>query len=377
MAARRKPADLQSARERMAGLYLADEAQVIEALIPLARLTASERSRTEALARDLVGRVRAGRQRGGLDAFLSQYALTTDEGVVLMCLAEALLRVPDAETRDKLIRDKLEGARWEKHLGESSSLFVNASTWALMLTGRVVALGEDRTDWTSIFGRIVARSGEPVIRQAMAFAMRILGGQFVLGQTIGEALARGEEWAAQGYRFSFDMLGEAALTAADAERYAASYAAAIAAIGSHRAGSDDVATRNSISVKLSALHPRLEQNQRERVMRELLPRLVGLARAARAAGIGLTIDAEEADRLELQLDVLQATGAHPDLATWDGLGLAVQAYGKRAGAVIDWLAALARLQGRRIPVRLVKGAYWDTEIKRAQEQGLAGYPVSQ
>ncbi len=366
---------LQTARTAMSAAYRADEAEVLEALIERARLTPDEHSRTGSLARHLVTRVRAGRRRGGLDAFLSQYALTTDEGVVLMCLAEALLRVPDAETADKLIRDKIEQAHWEKHLGQSSSLFVNASTWALLLTGRVVQLGDDRTDWTTIFGRIIARTGEPVIRQAMIFAMRIMGGQFVLGRTISEALSRGNEWATRGCRFSFDMLGEAALTAADAQRYFLSYESAIAGIGAHEDGGQNVFTRNSISVKLSALHPRLEYSQRGRVLDELVPRLVALGRAARTTGIGLTIDAEEADRLELQLEVLQAAGAHADLAGWNGLGIAVQAYGKRATAVIDWLGALARQQQRRIPVRLVKGAYWDTEIKRAQEQGLAGYPV--
>ncbi len=206
----------------MARLYLADETALVAQLIDRARMPDAANATTDGLARALVERVRAARRRGGLDALLSQYSLTTDEGVVLMCLAEALLRVPDAGTADRLIRDKLDQADWERHLGESSSLFVNASTWALMLTGRIVRLGEDHADWTTIFGRVVARSGEPVIRQAMTFAMRIMGDQFVLGRTIEEALARGEEWARRGCRFSFDMLGEAAVTAADAERYFAS-----------------------------------------------------------------------------------------------------------------------------------------------------------
>jgi RHH-type proline utilization regulon transcriptional repressor/proline dehydrogenase/delta 1-pyrroline-5-carboxylate dehydrogenase len=368
-------AGLRAARAEIARLYLADETALVESLIPRARFKPAERAATETLARELVAKVRAGRRRGGLDAFLSQYSLTTDEGVVLMCLAEALLRVPDAETADRLIRDKIEQAQWERHLGQSQSLFVNASTWALMLTGRVVQLGEDRADWTAIFGRLLARSGEPLIRQAMTFAMRIMGGQFVLGRNIGEALARGAEWAQKGCRFSFDMLGEAAVTATDAERYFEAYRSAIIAIGAHADPGTDVLTRNSISVKLSALHPRCEYNQRDRVMAEMLPRLVALGETARAAGIGLTIDAEEADRLDLQLDLLEAAGAHAGLAGWEGLGLAVQAYSRRATAVIDWLGALARQQKRRIPVRLVKGAYWDSEIKRAQEQGLPGYPV--
>jgi RHH-type proline utilization regulon transcriptional repressor/proline dehydrogenase/delta 1-pyrroline-5-carboxylate dehydrogenase len=364
-----------TARERMAELCLADEAQLVDALIRRARLSPAERERTDRLALDLVGRVRAGRRRGGLDAFLSEYALTTHEGVVLMCLAEALLRVPDAGTADRLIRDKLEHANWAEHVGQSPSLFVNASTWALLLTGRVVQLGNGAADWTVALGRLLARSGEPLVRQAMTVAIRMLGGQFVLGRTIEEALERGRDWVRRGYRFSFDMLGEAAMTHADAERYFASYGAAIDALGRNLNDAGSVFTRDSVSVKLSALHPRFEQNQRTRVLKELVPRVIALARAARAAGVGLTLDAEEADRLDLQLDVLDATVSSSELAGWDGVGLAVQAYGKRATAVVDWLAALARERRGRIPVRLVKGAYWDTEIKRAQEQGLEGYTV--
>jgi RHH-type transcriptional regulator, proline utilization regulon repressor / proline dehydrogenase / delta 1-pyrroline-5-carboxylate dehydrogenase len=367
---------LASARAEMARLYLADETDVVRALIPRARLSASESAATEALARDLVSRVRAQRRRGGLDAFLHEYALSTEEGVVLMCLAEALLRVPDADTQDKLIKDKIGGARWEKHLNQSPSLFVNASTWALMLTGHVVKAGDASQDWTSIFGRVVQRSGEPVIRQAMNTAMRIMGGQFVLGRTIAEALKRGSEAAKKGYRFSFDMLGEAAVTHDDAQRYARAYADAIAAIAADKSTrGGDVFTRNSISVKLSALHPRLEQVKRERVLAEILPRLMPLCVAAREAGIGFTIDAEEADRLELQLDIFAALSGAADLKGWEGLGLAIQAYQKRCPAVIEWLRALARDHGRRLPVRLVKGAYWDSEIKRAQELGIDGYPV--
>jgi RHH-type proline utilization regulon transcriptional repressor/proline dehydrogenase/delta 1-pyrroline-5-carboxylate dehydrogenase len=363
------------ARAEMARLYLADETEVVNALLPRARLSAAEADATEALARDLVARVRSRRKSGGLDAFLQEYALTTEEGVVLMCLAEALLRVPDAETQDKLIKDKIGSANWNKHLGQSSSLFVNASTFALMLTGHVVKLDGGERDWTTIFGRLVQRSGEPVIRQAMLTAMRIMGGQFVLGRTIEEAFKRGSDEAKRGFRFSFDMLGEAAMTNDDAERYARAYADAIAAIAKHDAGRGDIFTRNSISVKLSAIHPRLEFVKMDRVMKELLPRLVPLCLAARDAGIGFTIDAEEADRLDLQLDVLAALCGEPSLKGWDGLGLAVQAYQKRAPAAIAWLGALARAHGRRLPVRLVKGAYWDSEIKRAQELGIDGYPV--
>jgi RHH-type transcriptional regulator, proline utilization regulon repressor / proline dehydrogenase / delta 1-pyrroline-5-carboxylate dehydrogenase len=365
-----------SARAEMARLYLADETAVVNALLARARLNADERASTEALARDLVARVRAQRKRGGLDALLNEYALSTEEGVVLMCLAEAFLRVPDAETQDRLIKDKIGSADWNKHLGQSPSLFVNASTWLLMLAGRVVKLDEQPQDWTAIFTRLVQGAGEPVIRQAMGTAMRMMGGQFVLGRTIEEALKRGADAAKRGFRFSFDMLGEAALTEEDAERYAQSYAQAIASISSHedkRAGT--VFTRNSISVKLSAIHPRLEYVKRERVLKEILPRVMPLCLAAREAGIGFTIDAEEADRLDLQLDIFEAISGARELKGWEGLGLAVQAYQKRAPAVLDWLAALAREHGRRIPVRLVKGAYWDSEIKRAQEQGIEGYPV--
>ncbi len=364
------------ARAEMARLFLADETDVVNALLPRARLSAAEAQATEQIARDLVQRVRAQRRRGGLDAFLQEYALSTEEGVVLMCLAEALLRVPDAETQDKLIKDKIGSANWNKHLGQSSSLFVNASTFALMLTGHVVKLDRGAQDWTSIFGRLVQRSGEPVIRQATLASMRIMGGQFVLGRTIGEAFDRGAEAARAGYRFSFDMLGEAAMTHDDAERYARAYADAISAIAEYESGrAGSVFTRNSISVKLSAIHPRLEYVKRERVMAELLPRLLPLCRAARDAGIGFTMDAEEADRLDLHLDIFAAVSADASLKGWNGLGLAVQAYQKRAPAVIDWLAALSREHQRRIPVRLVKGAYWDSEIKRAQELGVDGYPV--
>ncbi len=367
------------AREEISRRYLADEDRVVNDLIDRVHLTPAERNRIDVMARGFVGKVRAQRRHSGLDAFLHQYSLTSAEGVVLMCLAEALLRVPDAATVDRLIRDKLDRADWERHIGRSPSLFVNAATWGLMLTGRILRAGTDRADWASIFGRIVGRSGEPVIREAIVAGMRIIGRQFVLGQTIAEALRRAEEWKKRGYRLSFDMLGEAAVTADDADRYYAAHEAAIAAVAAVGPRADDaiqdVWTRNSVSVKLSALHPRFEYAQRERVMTELLPRFVALARAARDAGTGLTIDAEESDRLDLQLDVFAAALADRDIRDWDGLGLAVQAYGKRAVPIIQWLGELAQARKQRIPVRLVKGAYWDLEIKRAQEQGLAGYPV--
>ena len=360
----------------LAANYRADETAVDERLLAELELAPDALDRIAARARVLVAEVRRRRVgRGGLDAFLHEYALSSQEGVVLMCLAEALLRIPDAETADRLIHDKLRIADWERHLGKSESIFVNASTWALMLTGRVVRLADHRErELGAIFGRLVARSGEPFIRQAMFQAMRILGGQFVMGRTIQEALERAKAEEGLGYRHSYDMLGEAARTARDAERYLESYDRAIAALGQAAAGRGPIAAPG-ISVKLSALHPRYELAQRERVLGELVPRVLALSRHARAAGIGMTIDAEEMDRLELSLEVFEALAREASLAGWDGLGLAVQAYQKRTLAVIDWLAALARGAKRRLMVRLVKGAYWDSEIKRAQERGLDGYPV--
>jgi RHH-type proline utilization regulon transcriptional repressor/proline dehydrogenase/delta 1-pyrroline-5-carboxylate dehydrogenase len=352
-----------------------DETAADALILAAAKLPAAANRRIAATAHRLVARVREQRlDRGGIDAFLHEYALSSPEGVALMCLAEALLRIPDAETVDLLIRDKIAAADWQSHLGHSGSVFVNASTWALMLTGRVLRDDPAAGDLGHVLHRLVARSGEPVVRQAVRAAMRILGRQFVMGRTIDEALDRARDAEHHGYRHSFDMLGEAARTAADAERYHRAYAQAIAAIGKAAAGRR-VEAAPGISVKLSALHPRYELAQRERVMRELLPRLADLAAQARAAGIGLTIDAEEADRLELSLDLIEALAPAPALAGWDGLGLAVQAYQKRAPAVIDWFADLAARARRRLMVRLVKGAYWDSEIKRAQERGLAAYPV--
>jgi len=351
-----------------------DETEADAHILAAAEIPAEARERIAATARRLVETVRRERLgKGGLDAFLHEYALSSPEGVALMCLAEALLRIPDAETVDKLIRDKIAGADWHSHLGHSGSLFVNASTWALMLTGRLLR-PENDNDLGDALRRLVARSSEPVWRQAVTSAMRILAGQFVMGRTIEEALDRAREPERHGYRHSYDMLGEAARTMPDAARYHAAYAYAIAAIGG-AAATGPVEAAPGISLKLSALHPRYEIAQRERVMRELLPSLLVLARQARAAGIGFTIDAEEADRLEPMLDIAEALALAPELKAWDGLGLAVQAYQKRALPSIDWLADLARRAKRRLMVRLVKGAYWDTEIKRAQERGLDGYPV--
>jgi RHH-type proline utilization regulon transcriptional repressor/proline dehydrogenase/delta 1-pyrroline-5-carboxylate dehydrogenase len=360
-------------RQALRAAYRADEAATVERNLAAAEVSPAVQSRIEAAARRLVVEARKRRHGGGgIDVFLSEYRLSSQEGIALLCLAEALLRIPDAATVDRLIRDKLAPADWARHLGHSQSLFVNASTWALMLTGRLVQ--EPAThDWGAVLHRLVTRSGEPMVRQAVTSAIRILARQFVMGRTMDEALKRARPAEKQGYRHSYDMLGEAARTAADAERYFQRYREAIAAIGARAKG--DVFAAPGLSVKLSALHPRYEESQRDRVLRELLPRALALAQEAKAAGIGLTIDAEEADRLELSLDILAALAGDASLAGWNGLGLAVQAYQKRALPLIDWLADLARRSGRRLPVRLVKGAYWDSEVKRSQERGLPGYPV--
>lgn len=363
-----------------AGWHL-DEASHVGALLAVARQPApgwseADRAAVRATASDLVRRVRARAvDQGAIEAFMRQYDLGSEEGVLLMCVAEALLRIPDQDTADRLIRDKLGDADWRKHMGQSDSVLVNASTWGLMLTGHLVDLADEtKRDVHGAFKRLVGRVGEPVIRLAVRQAMRIMGHQFVMGRTIGEALARSRKGANAAYRYSFDMLGEAALTARDADRYFRAYGDAIDAIGG-TGPFDDAIGAPSISVKLSALHPRYEHAKRARVLDELAPRLLQLAQRAKRYNIGLTIDAEEADRLELSLDVIEAAWSDPSLAGWDGFGIVVQAYQKRAPFVIDWIAGLARTHGRRIPVRLVKGAYWDSEVKRAQVDGHATYPV--
>ncbi len=367
------PADALRARLRVA--YRADETQIVEQLLTAAELAPAILDRIAQRAGDLVQKVRAARLgQGGLDAFLHEYELSSREGVVLMCLAEALLRIPDAETANLLIKDKLADADWRKHLGSSDSLFVNASTWALMLTGRVIALEQGGDDLAGVLRRLVTRSGEPVIRQAVTQAMRILGRQFVMGRTIDEGLERAKAPEKRGYRYSYDMLGESARTAKDAERYDRSYRVAIAAIGRASAGRGPI-DGPGISVKLSALHPRYEFAQRRRTMEELVPRLTALARLAKEQNIGFTIDAEEAERLDLSLDVIEAVSGNASLTAWNGLGLAIQGYQKRALPLVEWLADMARRHRRRLMVRLVKGAYWDSEIKQSQERGLEGYPV--
>jgi RHH-type proline utilization regulon transcriptional repressor/proline dehydrogenase/delta 1-pyrroline-5-carboxylate dehydrogenase len=364
---------LDAIRNAIRANYLPDEDEALAHLVAAADLSAAERKAISARAVELVKAVRGSSDPRLMEVFLSAYGLSTKEGVALMCLAEALLRVPDTETMDDLIQDKIAPHDWSAHSGESSSIFVNASTWALMLTGRVLDDEEDE-GIAGTLRSMVRRLGEPVIRKAVAVAMREMGEQFVLGRTIAEAVKRGRSMIAKGYLYSYDMLGEAARTETDALRYHRAYADAISSLDSG-SNSPDIRTNPGISVKLSALHPRYEMAQKEKMLPVMAERLLSLAVAARHARMGLNIDAEEADRLDLSLDVIERVLAAPELEGWNGFGVVVQAYGPRAAFVIDWLHALARRLDRNIMVRLVKGAYWDTEIKRAQAFGLDGYPV--
>nr|WP_317055681.1 bifunctional proline dehydrogenase/L-glutamate gamma-semialdehyde dehydrogenase PutA [Roseovarius sp. W115]MDV2929268.1 bifunctional proline dehydrogenase/L-glutamate gamma-semialdehyde dehydrogenase PutA [Roseovarius sp. W115] len=350
----------------------ADEATTIDQLVEQAGLSPEDRTRIVARGAALVGDIRDHSDPGLMEVFLAEYGLSTDEGVALMCLAEALLRVPDADTIDALIEDKIAPSDWGKHMGHSTSPLVNASTWALMLTGKV--LTEEAPGPVGHLRAAIKRLGEPVIRTAVGRAMKEMGRQFVLGETITSAMDRAAGMEAKGYTYSYDMLGEAARTDADATRYHLAYSRAITAISS-ACVHEDIRKNPGISVKLSALYPRYEVAQKDGVMDILMPRLRSLALLAKSARMGLNIDAEEADRLSLSLDVIEATLAEPALAGWDGFGVVVQAYGQRAAHVIDHLHALATRLDRRIMVRLVKGAYWDTEIKRAQVEGIDGFPV--
>ncbi len=355
-------------------VLLPDEATVVRALPPA--LDESQRAATLQLARKLVSGARhRADERSALDLFLAEYGLSNQEGIALMCLAEALLRVPDDATADALIADKLRGTDWRMHRGRSASLFVNASTWGLMLTGTLVQLPESMTsDPGSWIGALVRRLGEPVVREASRQAIRIMADEFVVGRSIEAALAR-SAGSADLQLCSFDMLGEGARTAADAQRYLDAYLHAIECVGAAGHAAGDAYAHSGISIKLSALHPRYSAVQRRRVHSELVPRVLELVRVAAARNVALTVDAEEADRLEISLEVVRALAADRQTRAWPGLGLAVQAYGRRAPAVIDWVDALSQELRRPLSVRLVKGAYWDTEIKRAQERGLAEYPV--
>ncbi|WP_426267254.1 bifunctional proline dehydrogenase/L-glutamate gamma-semialdehyde dehydrogenase PutA [Sphingomonas sp. LHG3443-2] len=352
-----------------------DEEKVVAERLDQARLNPAQAREADAIARNLVGHVR-GAKPAGLDAFLHAYDLGSEEGVALMCLAEALLRIPDARTADELIRDKLSGPDWKEKLGDSHSPFVNAATFSLLLTGKVLDAGHDnRGTWSAALGRAVGRLGEPVIRTAVGQAMKILGGQFVFGRTIDEALERAAPERKKGLSHSFDMLGEAARTLADADRYAEAYRGAIRRIAAE--AGEGVVRSPGISVKLSALHPRYEALHADEAKAYIMPVLRELAAAASAANVHLTIDAEESDRLELQMDCLEALVADDALFAngWTGLGMALQAYAKRARPVAEWVVALARSRGRKLMIRLVKGAYWDSEIKVAQVGGYDDYPV--
>ncbi|SHE48681.1 L-proline dehydrogenase /delta-1-pyrroline-5-carboxylate dehydrogenase [Ruegeria intermedia] len=361
-----------SLRHTIDSMTYADQTALLNSLTDQAALTQADRTAICAAAAQLVRDIRSSTAPGLMEVFLAEYGLSTDEGIALMCLAEALLRVPDADTIDALIEDKIAPSDWGKHLGHSSSSLVNASTWALMLTGKV--LDEGKASPVSALRGAIKRLGEPVIRTAVGRAMKEMGRQFVLGETIQSAMKRAAGMEAKGYTYSYDMLGEAARTEADAARYHLSYSRAIAAIA-EACTHDDIRANPGISVKLSALHPRYEVAQEERVMHELVPRLRALALLAKAAGMGLNVDAEEADRLSLSLQVIEAVMAEPALAGWDGFGIVVQAYGPRAGLVLDTLYDMAERHDRKLMVRLVKGAYWDTEIKRAQVAGVDGFPV--
>lgn len=360
-------------RQQILDHYLADEYQVIQTLISNAHISDEQRSSISERAADLVRRVRSNSNPTMMEKFLAEYGLTTKEGVALMCLAEVLLRVPDSTTIDALIEDKLVSGEWRKHLGQSDSSLVNSSTWALLITGKLIAETDNKGIAQTLRG-MVKRLGEPVVRTAVGQAMKEMGRQFVLGRTINEATKRAKKYESKGYTYSYDMLGEAARTDADAQRYFESYSEAINELSS-ACEHDDIRQNPGISVKLSALHARYEYVQKQRVINELVPRTLALAKQAKAANMGFNIDAEEADRLVISLDVIEAVLSDPELQDWDGFGVVVQAFGQRASFVLDWLYALSNRLDRKIMVRLVKGAYWDAEIKRAQVLGLDGFPV--
>ena len=350
------------------------ETECLPALLPLARTQdKAQAAQVRELAARLVQGLRDAPVTSGVAALVQEFSLSSQEGVALMCLAEALLRIPDKATRDALIRDKISKGDWKSHVGRSPSLFVNAAAWGLVLTGRLTATSSEK-GLSSALTRVIGKGGEPLIRQGVHRAMKLMGEQFVTGQHIAEALANSRKYEQQGFRYSYDMLGEAAATEADAQRYLHDYEQAIHAIGAASSGRG-IFEGPGISIKLSALHPRYSRAQYDRVMGELLPRVLHLAELAKQYDIGMNIDAEEADRLELSLDLMEALCAAPTLRGWSGIGFVVQAYQKRCPQVIDYLIDLARRSRRRLMVRLVKGAYWDSEIKRAQLDGQAGYPV--
>jgi delta-1-pyrroline-5-carboxylate dehydrogenase len=361
-------------RQAITDAYRRDEIEAVQDMLQRAQMTDEERNAASELARRLVTQVRSSRTKAsGVDALMHEFSLSSEEGVALMCLAEALLRIPDNATRDRLIADKISEGNWKSHLNNSPSLFVNAAAWGLLITGKLTTNTSEK-NMGSALSRIISKGGAPLIRQGVNYAMRLLGKQFVTGQTIEEALQNGKEREKMGYRFSFDMLGEAAYTEEDANRYYNDYVQAIHAIGKDAAG-QGVYEGNGISVKLSAIHPRYSRAQHERVMSELLPRLKELFLLGKKYDIGINIDAEEANRLELSLDLMEALVSDPDLAGYKGIGFVVQAYQKRCPFVIDYLIDLARRNNQKLMIRLVKGAYWDSEVKWAQVDGMDGYPT--
>ncbi len=364
-------------RQKIREFYRINEAQAVELILPEAEVSMRARSRAWDRARTMVLRIRREQEgHGGVDALLNEYSLSTEEGVVLMCLAEALLRVPDKSTQDELIRDKLSKGQWASHLGRSESVFVNASAWGLMFTGNMVNYTSEKKKkrQVGILKKKLGRLGEPVIRRAMNIAMKVMGKQFVMGENIEDAVERAEEKERKGYVYSYDMLGEGARTAKDAERYYKSYEHAIKIIGEAAKGKGPRLSPG-ISVKLSAIHPRYDFLKHETVVDELSERLKALCLQAKKYDIGLTVDAEESERLEISIDIIEKVFSDPDLGDWQGFGLAVQAYQKRSIFVVEWLRELSQKVGKKIMVRLVKGAYWDTEIKHSQQGGFEDFPV--
>ncbi|WP_312358301.1 trifunctional transcriptional regulator/proline dehydrogenase/L-glutamate gamma-semialdehyde dehydrogenase [Mixta calida] len=365
------------ARAAITSAWRRPETEAVPMLLEQARLPAPLAEKTHQLAWSLADKLRhqkgATGRAGMVQSLLQEFSLSSQEGVALMCLAEALLRIPDKPTRDALIRDKISNGNWQSHLGRSPSLFVNAATWGLLFTGRLVST-HNEANLSRSLNRIISKSGEPLVRKGVDMAMRLMGEQFVTGETIAEALANARKLEEKGFRYSYDMLGEAALTASDAKAYLVSYQQAIHAIGKASNGRG-IYEGPGISIKLSALHPRYSRAQYQRVMEELYPILKSLTLLARSYDIGINIDAEEADRLELSLDLLEKLCFEPELEGWNGIGFVIQAYQKRCPFVIDSLIDLAQRSRRRLMIRLVKGAYWDSEIKRAQMEGLEGYPV--
>lgn len=363
-------------RQRIREFYRINESQALEHILPEAEVSMRARSRAWERARTMVLRIRDEQEgHGGIDALLNEFSLSTEEGIVLMCLAEALLRVPDKSTQDELIRDKLSKGQWSSHLGNSDSIFVNASAWGLMFTGNMVNYANERK--AAQFGllkKTLGRMGEPVIRRAMNIAMKIMGKQFVMGETIEDAVKRAQDKEKIGYVYSYDMLGEGARTYNDAQRYYQAYEDAIKVIGKAAKGKGP-RTSPGISVKLSAIHPRYDHLKYEQVVPEIAAKLKQLCMLAKQYDIGLTVDAEESERLEISLDIIEAVFSDPDLGDWNGFGLAVQAYQKRAIFVIEWLRELSLKVNKKLMVRLVKGAYWDTEIKHSQQGGFEDFPV--